>query len=284
MIVYDQYLYPQRPDIDDDVVVYHSGFCSVLPNYSYGRDVRDYYLIHYVTNGRGTYSAGGQTYNLSTHDGFLILPGETIVHTADATDPWNLCWVAFFGRKVAAVLEEANLGKENLLFHYDQDDYLENCIKNIYDESRGNRNLASITGQFWLLMGRLIENNHKASTKHQGESVSFSHFEDALNYLNRHIYVRVTVEELSSYLRLDPSQIYRIFKQRTGLSPQRYITNLRMDKACELLLKTDLPVKDISEWFNFEYQSHFTKQFKNALGVSPTEYRAGRTPTTNLIL
>lgn len=58
MLVYDQYIYPEKPDTDEDIIVFHSGFCSTTPNYSYGRDTRDYYLIHYVTRGRGTYQAG----------------------------------------------------------------------------------------------------------------------------------------------------------------------------------------------------------------------------------
>ena len=52
MLVYDQYIYPEKPDIDDDIVVFHSGFCSTSPNYSYGKDTRDYYLIHFVTRRR----------------------------------------------------------------------------------------------------------------------------------------------------------------------------------------------------------------------------------------
>lgn len=56
MLVYDQYIYPEKPDTDEDIIVFHSGFCSTTPNYSYGRDTRDYYLIHYVTRGRGNLS------------------------------------------------------------------------------------------------------------------------------------------------------------------------------------------------------------------------------------
>lgn len=40
------------------------------------------------------------------------------------------------------------------------------------------------------------------------------------------------------------------------------IAELRMEKACEFLEKTDLSIRDIAEWLGYEYQSHFTKQFK----------------------
>ncbi len=123
MLVYDQYIYPDKPDTDEDIIVFHSGFCSTTPNYSYGRDTRDYYLIHYVTRGRGTYQAGGRQWQLKENDGFLITPGTTIVHTADKNEPWDLCWVAFFGRKAGDLLRKAGLDEDHLLFHYDRDDF-----------------------------------------------------------------------------------------------------------------------------------------------------------------
>ncbi|GHV13052.1 AraC family transcriptional regulator [Spirochaetia bacterium] len=274
MTVFDQYIYPERPQLDDDVVVFHSGFCSTLPDYSYGRDVRDYYLIHYCTGGKGTYFTGGVSYNLSEYDGFLILPNTPIVHKADSKDPWDLCWVAFFGKKVDALLKQANLGNNNLIFRYDQDDYLETCIRNVYDESRNRRNIATINGYFYLFVGRLIDNYQNKLNKDKTKLTSFSRFDDAINYLNRNVQRSVTVEELSYYLRLDTSQVYRIFKTNAGVSPQQYITNMRMQKACKLLAKTDLTIKDVSEWLHFEYQSHFTKLFKNYTGITPTEYRS----------
>ena len=51
MLVHDQYIYPEKPDCDDDIVVFHSGFSSTMANYSHGKDTRDYYLIHWVTRG-----------------------------------------------------------------------------------------------------------------------------------------------------------------------------------------------------------------------------------------
>ena len=48
---------------------------------------------------------------------------------------------------------------------------------------------------------------------------------------------------------------------------------MRMEKACEFLSKTDLPIKEISEWMGYEYQSHFTKQFKAHTNLSPSQYR-----------
>lgn len=273
MLVYDQYIYPEKPDIDDDIVVFHSGFCSTAPNYSYGKDTRDYYLIHYVTKGKGVYATPDHSYELIAYDGFLIKPNETIVHTADSEDPWDLCWVAFFGRKAEELVQAAGLSDAHMTFHYEEDDFLETCIKNIYNESRTTRNIATITGYFYLFLGKLIEIN-ATKFKKQSNVITFSHFDDAIVYIKRNIRNQVSIEHLANYLRMDPSQVYRIFKKNTGKSPYQYIAQLRIEKACDLLIKTDLSIREISEWMDFEYQSHFTKQFKNITGINPSEYRA----------
>lgn len=272
-IVYDQYLYSRKPDVDDDIVVYHSGFCSTLPNYSYGKDRRDYYLLHYITQGKGTYNTGEKSYPLSKHDGFLILPGATIVHKADAHDPWDVCWVAFFGRKAEELLKAAGLDEDHLIFRYEKDDFLESCIKSIYSESRNGRNIAAINGYFYLFVGKLIEIHQEKSKGDRNKVAAFSHFDAALNFIKRNIHTGISVEDLAKYLRLDLSQVYRVFKKKTGLSPQQFIARMRMQKACELISGTDLSVREISEWLSFEYQSHFNKQFKKAVGVTPSEYR-----------
>jgi len=267
-------IYPEKPALDDDIVVLHSGFCSVKPNFSTGRDVRDYYMIHYCTSGRGKYIVSDHVYDITEKNGFLSTPNTHYNHTADANDPWDLCWVAFFGRKADAYLAQANLNKDNLIFRYDKDDFPETCIRNIYNESRGRRNIAMITGHFMLFLGCLIDHHQSASGRPDTPLIAFSHFESAVNYISKHIHMRVSIEELSDYLMLDSSQIYRIFKEKTGIPPLQFITKMRMEKACGMLLQTDLPIKDVSDWLNYDYPSHFTKQFKNYVGMTPQAYRA----------
>ena len=92
-------------------------------------------------------------------------------------------------------------------------------------------------------------------------------------YIRRNIRHQISVDHLANYLRLNPSQVYRIFKSNTGKSPQQIIIDMRIEKACEFLTKTDLPIREISEWMDYEYPSHFTKQFKAKLGLTPLEYR-----------
>lgn len=68
-----------------------------------------------------------------------------------------------------------------------------------------------------------------------------------MNYIRRNIRSQISVAQLANSMRLDPSQVYRIFRKHTGRSPQQVIAELRMEKACEFLEKTDLSIRDIAE-------------------------------------
>lgn len=81
------------------------------------------------------------------------------------------------------------------------------------------------------------------------------------------------VEHLAQELFIDPSNLYRKLKALTGMPPNRYIRSLRLAKAKNLLLYSDLSVASIAEECGFSDQSYFSRIFKKENGLSPTKYR-----------
>ena len=110
---YDYFLAPEQLTSDTDLIIRNVGFSQCPPNYTYGWDTRDYYLIHYCLSGHGIYYAFDREYRIGPGDGFLILPGSTIKHLSDPRDPWNLCWVGFRGDRIPDYLQKAGLDQEN---------------------------------------------------------------------------------------------------------------------------------------------------------------------------
>lgn len=160
MLVHDQYIYPEKPDCDDDIVVFHSGFSSTMAELQPRERHQGLLSVHWVTRGRGTYQTETAKYSLREGDGFLILPGQTIVHTADKEEP-GISAGSLFSGEGREILKEAGLDREHLIFHYDKDTFLEDCIQNIYKESQTGKNVLYIMGQFYLFMARLAEENKR---------------------------------------------------------------------------------------------------------------------------
>ncbi|CAH1657464.1 Helix-turn-helix transcriptional regulator [Hyphomicrobiales bacterium] len=92
-------------------------------------------------------------------------------------------------------------------------------------------------------------------------------------YLEDNLDRNVTLTELSSLIDLSPEHVCRAFKRATGLPPQRWAIRKRMEAACRLLAETDTSLTSIAQEVGYAGQSAFGTVFRNALGVSPGQYR-----------
>ena len=81
------------------------------------------------------------------------------------------------------------------------------------------------------------------------------------------------VEQLAEELFLSRSKLYRKIKALTGDTATEFIRKIRLEKAKELLEKTDLTVSEIGYKVGFSSPSYFTKCFKNHFGRIPKEIR-----------
>jgi AraC-like DNA-binding protein len=68
-------------------------------------------------------------------------------------------------------------------------------------------------------------------------------------------------------------QLNRRFKEATGLTPQQFMVRSRIEKACEMLRESELPISDVAYGLGFCDQSAFTAQFRKRMTLTPKKYR-----------
>src|SRR5690606_10932454 len=78
-----------------ELVVLFAGHEQTSPSHEVGPQVRDYYLIHHVISGKGTFQCMGNQYDIASGHSFVIFPRELIRYQADREDPWSYRWIAF---------------------------------------------------------------------------------------------------------------------------------------------------------------------------------------------
>jgi AraC-like DNA-binding protein len=83
----------------------------------------------------------------------------------------------------------------------------------------------------------------------------------------------LTMAELAAKLGLSVSQFGRQFRKRFGTTPLKYLIEVRITAACELLITSDMPIARIAEETGFYDQSHFTNQFQHLKAMTPSRYR-----------
>ena len=82
-----------------------------------------------------------------------------------------------------------------------------------------------------------------------------------------------SLNELASICCMSVSKFLLAFKYLYGVSPYKYLKNMRMEAALDLLLDTENKITVISENLGYKNSGHFAKLFKEYYGISPKEYR-----------
>lgn len=87
------------------------------------------------------------------------------------------------------------------------------------------------------------------------------------------------LEHLSTEMNMSKSTLYRKIKSMTGMTPLDFVRNVKMKRACMMLLARTLNISEIAYAIGFSSPKYFTKCFKEEFGVTPTEYlqRQGET-------
>lgn len=89
----------------------------------------------------------------------------------------------------------------------------------------------------------------------------------------RHHYQTVTLTELAERFHYSKPHLCTLIKQNTGVSFTELLKQIRMSRATEYLLNTELPVFEIAEIVGYHSADHFARVFRGAFGCSPQEYR-----------
>jgi two-component system response regulator YesN len=97
--------------------------------------------------------------------------------------------------------------------------------------------------------------------------------EDIEAYIRNNYSSEITVGELAKKYSINPDYLSTIFKQETGKNIIKYLTEIRIDNACQLLKETQAKVSDIAFSSGYKDRQYFNRVFKKITGMTPIEYR-----------
>jgi len=109
--------------------------------------------------------------------------------------------------------------------------------------------------------------------KMESGSRNFTEMQDVFDYVMAHYPESIDMASLASIVCLSISQFERRFKSLFKVSPLKYITMVRIHAACQALAEGNERISDIALNNGFYDLSHFNRQFKGQMMMSPSEYR-----------
>lgn len=95
---------------------------------------------------------------------------------------------------------------------------------------------------------------------------------DITNYMQNHYDEKITLASLSEKYNYSPNYIQSVFKKTIGVSPQKYLLDIRLEKAKKLIFEGNSSLIDISLSCGFTSQSYFISCFKNKYRYTPLQY------------
>jgi YesN/AraC family two-component response regulator len=101
----------------------------------------------------------------------------------------------------------------------------------------------------------------------------------AIDYIKANYYNKISISELAKLIGIDRIYLSSLFKETVQLSPQMYLVQYRINKACDLLDNPLLTISDISHSVGYSDPLLFSKMFKKIKGVSPSHYRRDKSLT-----
>lgn len=128
--------------------------------------------------------------------------------------------------------------------------------------------LRSRTGKIIGIMGFSQNYEGRARLLHPFHGIA-----QAVEHIRTHYAREITVAELAKLCSLSPRQLERRFKAAFGVGPKRFLIKTRLHAACRALRDTDSNVAEIAAACGFTDQSAFARQFRQAIGTTPREFR-----------
>ena len=86
----------------------------------------------------------------------------------------------------------------------------------------------------------------------------------------------INIETIAKELRISSGHLRYLFKKSKGIAPKAYLTQLRMNRAAELLETTNYTIGEISKSVGYDDALCFSKAFKKVTKLSPYNYRASK--------
>lgn len=95
----------------------------------------------------------------------------------------------------------------------------------------------------------------------------------AIEYLHSCGYKEYSLEEAARIAELSPYHFIRVFRAEVGITPHKYLLRTKIEAITDKLADRNLSIGEAFSVCGIEYNGHYAAVFRNAVGLSPSEYR-----------
>ena len=258
---------PRNDENDTEVWLYRAndvGYEYNRKGYHHKRDGGICYLLAFTKSGKATLKYRDKSYILTPGSFIFINLGEPSVIEAYESD-WEIYFIHLFGPQADNFYQSFYKSQGNYMEFFNATNFI-NSIDEIYHSYLTNQHKYQISRQIYSLLIDVIEKAEKKS--------GYSDVVDkALAILNSQYVEDINLDQLCEKLYISKYYFIRKFTKEVNMTPKKYLTNIRIDRARVLLVTTNLKISEIVALTGFKSEENMFYAFKKELNVSPDYYR-----------
>jgi AraC-like DNA-binding protein len=250
---------------------------------SQGRRTLDEFQIVYLAAGTGTFeSASHPQRAVCAGDALLLFPGEWHCYRPDAATGWVEFWAGFGGSDAERVMT-AFFNRRQPVVRVGHDievvALFERMVDYLHQPIPGGE---LVLASHLPLLLAFLRAGPAANRLTDGPASSDDRrVAAAIAQLARNPAVRTDFKRMAASMGVSYSRFRAVFKAQTGHSPRAFENQVRLKRARALLLSGRHNVSETAALLGFGSVYYFSRAFRACYGMSPSQWRAGRTPPTS---
>jgi AraC-like DNA-binding protein len=239
--------------------------------YEKGRILNEF-QVHYITEGEGVYENRSGRFRIGPGSLLFTSPGEWHRFKPKKSTGWVEHYVGFSGDFAQRIFGRPWFTQKNAVVNVG---YREEILDTYYkvfnfviEEKPGYQQVSA--GMVMKLLGYIVSfDRQKDFSGKRVEKI----IQCACFTIRENVEAKIDFQTFAGDNNIGYSYFRKMFKKYTGISPVQYHLDLKILRAKELLLQSDMSIKEISYNLGFQSIYYFSRIFKSKMGVAPSEIR-----------
>jgi AraC family transcriptional regulator, arabinose operon regulatory protein len=229
----------------------------------------DQFVLIYCEKGKGSYELNQKRHHVIQNQFFILPANKPHKYAADLDEPWSIYWVHFSGKKADFFYNQLSKSEE-----VPQNVIANTTRKIIFEDILHHLELSNNFDN--IIYGNCFLYSYLASFQTTEIKISLNEndmIQQCIQLMKQNLDKNLKLADFSRILNISSSHLSATFKNRMQYSPIHLYTTYKIQKACQLLVGEPKLIKNIAYELGFDDQYHFSRVFKNEVGLSPKQFR-----------
>lgn len=231
-----------------------------------------YTELFYIVSGDGQFRINGQLFPVHAHQ--LVVVNPSILHTEVSYEAQPLEYIVLGIEGLELTIPGSDEARYCIYTFPERNDVL-TCMQHVLREMQERRPeyQTLCLAYMDIIMVQLMRSASVSVTPTQSRFPANRQCASVREYIDQHYKESITLDLLAEKVSINKYYMAHAFKREYGVSPINYLIACRIREGKRLLAETDLSLSQIAAVLGFSSSSYFSQSFRNAEGVSPTEFR-----------